>query len=115
LLAYGPQNVVDRLIEEGLHAYTDRTIVSPQKLLTNLEEVCRQGFSISDQELEIGLFAVGAPIWDSDGKVTAAISVSGPPERMSKESLPRFTASVQESARQISVALGWKEPDDHVT
>lgn len=111
LLAHGPQSVVDKLIEEGFHTYTDYTITSPQELRDELEKALHQGYAIANQELEIGIFAVSAPIWDSDGEVTAALSLSGPPERMSNEHLPQLIDDVRQTALQISEGLGWLGPD----
>lgn len=107
LLAYAPRRTVDELIDEGLQAYTDRTITSPEKLLAELEQVRQQGYAITDQELEIGLFAVALPIRDREGIAIAAVIISGPPERLSNERLPGIIGSVRETAEQISRAMGW--------
>jgi len=109
LLAYGPQSVIDELIEEGLTAYTEHTITVPQLLLAELDKVRRQGYAISDQELEIGLFALAAPIWDRDDRAVAAISISGPPDRLRSPRLPELIGRVREAAAQVSRALGWQE------
>jgi IclR family KDG regulon transcriptional repressor len=108
LLAHSPKSVVDQLIEKGLHAYTQHTVTSPQKLLAELEQVRQKDYAITNQELEIGLFAVAAPIRDHEGTVIAAVSVSGPPERLSSEHLPEFITGIRETAQQISTALGWR-------
>ncbi|MFC2030516.1 IclR family transcriptional regulator [Chloroflexota bacterium] len=113
LLAHGPPCVVDQLIEEGLTAYTERTITSPQQLLAELDKVRCQGYAVTDQELEIGLVAVAAPIWDADNVAAAAISVSGPPDRVGHEHLPGFIAHVRETAEQISGALGRPRAGGH--
>lgn len=110
LLAYSPESVVDQLIKRGLRAYTPHTITSPWKLLAALEQIRQQGYAISDQEFEIGLFAVAAPIRDHEGKVIASICTSGPCERLASEHLPDFIAGVCETARRISTALGWSGP-----
>jgi DNA-binding IclR family transcriptional regulator len=110
LLAHSPKSVVDGLIKKGLYAYTPHTITSPRKLLSMLEQVRQQGYAIADQELEIGLFAVAAPIWGREDKVIAAVSISGPRERLSNENLPEFIVGIREAAQQISTALGWSRP-----
>jgi DNA-binding IclR family transcriptional regulator len=79
LLAHGPQCVVDQLIEDGLVAYTERTITSPQELLAELEKVRAQGYAVTDQELEIGRVAASALVWDADNAAVAALGISGPP------------------------------------
>jgi DNA-binding IclR family transcriptional regulator len=113
LLAYGPQSLVDQVIGEGLEAYTKYTVTSPQEVLALLEKVRQDGYAVSDQELEIGLFAIATPIWDRDGEAIAAISISGPPERLSNAHLPKFIVDARQTSLQISMALGWPGPNGH--
>ena len=98
----------ERLARATLAPITAHTIVSEGGLLTELAEIRRRGYAISDQELAIGLRGVAAPIRDSQGRAVAAINVSGPtstisPERLDLELLPAVLAT----AERISLALGY--------
>lgn len=54
------------------------------------KKVRKAGFAIIDNELEDGLVAVAAPVFGHDGNVIAAISISGPDARITREQLNKF-------------------------
>jgi DNA-binding IclR family transcriptional regulator len=82
LLAYGalPPPV-------SLERFTPQTITSPDELAAQLEDVRRDGYATAVAELEAGLVAVAAPVFDPAGTCVAALSVSGPEYRMAPETL----------------------------
>ena len=93
-----------------LERFTDATITSRARLEQQLDAVRSQGYGFTVEELEIGLAAVGAPIRDLDGRVVAAISVSGPNFRINPDTIPTIAEQVVEAAAQISQRLGQPKP-----
>jgi IclR family acetate operon transcriptional repressor len=89
-------------VPDGLQALTPRTIVDPAALATQLGEVRDRGWSLSDEEMEEGLVAVGAPVWDHTGIVVAAVVVSGPAFRLTPEVVPDVAAQTVAAADEIS-------------
>jgi DNA-binding IclR family transcriptional regulator len=83
LLAYGAIPV-----PAELERYTSATITDPAALAAELERVRADGYATALSELEDGLVAVAAPVFDPDGRCVAALSISGPAYRMMPESLP---------------------------
>lgn len=67
-----------RLMDEPLTPFTPRTITSPQALLEEYAAIRKQGYAISDGELNIETIGIGAPV-----RVSPALcgrpSPSGPP------------------------------------
>lgn len=59
-----------------LEAKTEKTIVDPEKLEAEIAGVAQSGFSIIDEELEIGLRSIAVPIRDGTRRIVAAINVS---------------------------------------
>ena len=82
LLAYGALP-----LPGTLERYTPRTITTPAELATELDQVRMDGYASAVAELEEGLVAVAAPVFDPAGTCVAALSVSGPEFRMLPESL----------------------------
>jgi IclR family transcriptional regulator, pca regulon regulatory protein len=83
----------------------------PEALRPKLEAVRRQGWALVDQELEVGLRSIAAPIHDRDGVTIAAVNVSAHAGRrtvanMKRELLPPLLAT----ARRIEDDLGG-QPD----
>jgi DNA-binding IclR family transcriptional regulator len=89
-----------------LERYTDHTLVDRRRLEAQLAEVRRQGFATTVDELEIGLTAVAAPVYNMDGAVVAALSASGPGFRLTRQRLPKVAESVRRAADEISQRLG---------
>lgn len=107
LLSGMSQEQIERLIaEEGLKAYTPNTITSPQRLLEEIETVRARGVAYDNEELDSGVRCVAAPIFDQEGKVAAAISVSGPTQRLTPEKMAGLEAQVKAAAAEISYQYG---------
>jgi DNA-binding IclR family transcriptional regulator len=75
LLAYGPQDDVDRVIAAGLTRFASRTITSPARLLEDLELTRQRGYSVTRDEMTDGAVSVGAPVFGPEQQVVAALSV----------------------------------------
>lgn len=83
------------------------TITSLDALEAELDRVRQNGYAINDQELAFGLRSVAAPIRNSEGKVVAAINISFPGGRLSRQEIETTMApKIVDTARQISIALG---------
>jgi IclR family transcriptional regulator, acetate operon repressor len=109
LLAWMDEEGRDRLLAAPLARLTDSTIVDPNVLRTQLQEVRARGYAQTLEELEEGLNAVAAPVRQADGQVVAAVSVSGPAFRMRPVDLPRVGRLAMEAASSISRRLGHVE------
>jgi IclR family transcriptional regulator, acetate operon repressor len=78
------------------------TITSISDLLAELEEVRRNGYATTWEELEAGLCSTAAPVRGARGTVIAAISVSAPTVRTSRERLRALTEHVVETVHALS-------------
>ncbi len=107
LLAYQPPEAVKQVVDSGLKRYTANTIVEPDTLLQELALVRSRGYAIDDEESEMGLRCVAAPIRNHAGQVAAAICVSAPVQRMTKKNLQTTVPIVVSAAEAISRRLGY--------
>ena len=106
LLAHNSESEIKRHIGNlGLAPLTGRTITNPDELIKELEKVRLQGFALDDGEIMEGLRCVGAPIYDTDGLVRYAISVSGQVKDIYGKRLERLIVETQRAAREITYAL----------
>jgi DNA-binding IclR family transcriptional regulator len=71
----------------ALERYTARTITTFDALDAELATVRRDGYATAIAELEDGLVAVAAPVFDPAGACVAALSISGPEFRMRPDAL----------------------------
>jgi DNA-binding IclR family transcriptional regulator len=106
LLAYQSPEVVDRVIARGMPARTPQTITDPEALKKVLEGIRARGYAIEDEESEIGMRCIAAPLLNDAGEVVAAVGVAGPVTRLSKKALSGYLPHVMETAAAISARLG---------
>jgi IclR family pca regulon transcriptional regulator len=86
--------------------HTSRTIVTAEKLRQALRLVARNGYSLVDQELEIGLRSMAVPIENPNGKVVAALNVGAHAQRLSIQELQnKFLPQLRATARELSMLL----------
>ncbi|APR94463.1 IclR family transcriptional regulator [Pandoraea thiooxydans] len=90
----------------GLSGHTSNSITDLGKLERELNSVRSHGYARDNEELELGVRCIAAGIYDDGGKLVAGLSLSAPADRMQDA----WLASLNETAVQISQALGFKRP-----
>src|SRR5262249_7252668 len=94
-------------IRQTFKPLTPHTITSSERLLKDLRNIRARGYGLDDEEREIGVRCIAAPVRNHEGDVVAAISVAGPAERMPRALEGSEMAKVVVAAAQdISVQLG---------
>lgn len=107
LLATMTESEFAEYLAAGLARYTDHTIVDPDVLRTELEQVRALGYAYACDELEIGLAAIGAPIRSLTGGADAAVSISGPSFRVNRATAPALAEHVLSAAAAIAAQNGY--------
>lgn len=93
---------------KSLPRLTKNTIVNKKVLENEIEKIQKVGYAIDDEENENEIRCVAAPIKDNNGKIVAAISISGPSYRVNTAQQKIMIKAVIETAKQISSRLGFK-------
>ena len=86
---------------------TPNTLTDKNGIRKELSRISVQGFSMDNEEFEIGVRCVAAPVFDHSGELVAAISISGAAVRISPEQIDHFGISVKRCALAISRELGF--------
>ncbi|MDR1560549.1 MAG: IclR family transcriptional regulator [Clostridiales bacterium] len=109
LLAYKTAADVKLILHQrGMARVTRRTITEPAKLEKELALIRERGYAFDDREIMDGLRCVAAPIYDRDGTVKYAVSVSGLADIFQDEYLERLRQSLLRMAVEISRAMGYQ-------
>jgi DNA-binding IclR family transcriptional regulator len=88
---------------------TDNTISDAAKLISHLELVRKNGYAIDNEENEMGIRCVAAPIFNDSGRVVAAISLSGPATRITLRHIKTsLNKNIRDTALNISRDLGYR-------
>ena len=109
LLAHLPQDELERTLPAQLERFTPHTITDIDDLLQELERVRYQGYAFAREELEEGLNAIAAPIYDHTGQVPSSVNVAGPVYRVTPERFSVLAAQLIEATAQISERLGHQQ------
>lgn len=79
--------IVDLIEDTELTAYTAKTLLTADSLLAEIKMVRKQGWALVDQELEEGLMSLSAPIKNRQGRIIAALNISGNAQNKTAEQM----------------------------
>ncbi len=103
ILAWLPEAELARVVaDNGLTAFTDKTITSLGNLIEELRLVRRSGFAMDDGEFRTDLVGYGAVVRDKSGAVVCSIGATIPRKRASDEYRKHIARTVVECARDLS-------------
>lgn len=89
----------------GLPGKTPHSLTSFEQLEKELETIRRDDLAYDNEEAELGLRCIAAPIRNDEGTVVAGLSISAPTERHN----PNWTDQLRQATASISQALGYRQ------
>ncbi|MEM7032403.1 MAG: IclR family transcriptional regulator [Chloroflexota bacterium] len=109
MLAFMPDEEREIALHNSLHAITPQTIINPTDLEAHLNTIRERGYATAIGELEAGLMATGAPIFNHLAEPVAAISLESIESRVDEAKLHQLAINVVDTAQQISARLGYRQ------
>ena len=108
LLAYlSDEQLAQRYPDRRLKRYTEQTITDFEELRAELARVRKRGYAVDLEEHELGVKCVAAPTFDHK-EIAAAVSVSGPVDRMDDHIVSEnLISTLMEVTAHISEQMGW--------
>jgi IclR family acetate operon transcriptional repressor len=88
---------------------TPHTLTTLPQLKREVEVTLKRGYSLDNEEFNLGVRCVAAPVFDADGNVKAAIGITASTIRFTKERVPELAAKVREKAAELSRLLGYAD------
>lgn len=101
LVAFSNESHWDHLLELPLKRFTENTITEPGQLYQHLREIRRDGYAVSDGEIDVGARAVAVPIMNRHDQVAAALSIEAPASRMDGTVLRQYIELLKDEAQVI--------------
>lgn len=108
LSEFDEEELEDYLQTHPLHPLTPKTITDPLQLRKELLQIKQQGYSIDNEETELGGFCIAVPVRNQTGRLTAVFSITGPAERIRSKNLERLTSYLKSISQKASETLGYK-------
>jgi DNA-binding IclR family transcriptional regulator len=105
-LAGLPDKEIARLVRvKGMPRLTENTIATKAGLMSEIARVRKAGYAMDNQENELDGRCIGAPIAGPDGRVLAAVSISGPVFRMEMSRAKSLAAPLKAACAEIAEAV----------
>jgi DNA-binding IclR family transcriptional regulator len=107
LLACLPPDEIDGFVQRvGLPKVAPNTITDPDILKENLAEIRRRGYAVSQEETNAGAWGLAVSILDRQRYPVAALGVSAPVSRYSREAEQRFAELTRAATEEIAAITG---------
>lgn len=102
LLAFG-----DYPLPTELPVLTDKTITDMDELVDHLTEIRSLGYALDDEENEVGVRCIAAPVFNDIGIVIGVIGISGPSIRLRMDLIDELAGMVVTAGCELSRELGF--------
>jgi IclR family transcriptional regulator, KDG regulon repressor len=107
ILAFSDSDKIQAILARPLITRTPNSLTSLEALRIELSQIRLRGYAIDNEENELGVRCVGAPIFDYTTKPIGAISVSAPRDRMDEDRCNQLGPLVQQAAQEVSKRKGF--------
>lgn len=103
---------VERLLKgPGLPEFTSNTLTDLDSLVLNLQETRSRGWSFDNEERNLGMRCIAAPIFNEYGEAVAGLSLSGPVARLPIDTVQTYGPLVAAAAQQVTSVIGGLQSD----
>lgn len=108
MLAFMPEERVKAIIEaSSLAPFTARTITDPNLLMQELDKIRQRGYGVSHGEWTQDASGIAAPVFGPSRDVIAALTISGPTQRFTRDTIEKYAREVVNAANEISRQMGY--------
>jgi DNA-binding IclR family transcriptional regulator len=115
IMAFSTEDELNRLLTKyPLTKMTSKTVTDLNVLRDRFKKITEEQVYADMEETYEGGVAVGAPVFDAEGKLIAAIAAYGPAWELNGEHLESVKLMVKDAANQISLKMGYKHSSVHV-
>jgi DNA-binding IclR family transcriptional regulator len=106
LLAFAEPSELEAILSTAkFERFTEATVTDATELRSQLDDIRRSGYALSDGEIDRGVRGVAAPIFGTDGRVAAGLSVASLALRVTDDQLPAVVAAVVRAASAVTERL----------
>ena len=107
ILAFMPEEDARQILPPKMPALTPRTISLRSELLKHLAEIRRTGLAYDDEEYTSGIFCIGAPVFDAEGKIAAGLGITALKSWFDRTRIAVYEQEVLDCASRVSKDIGY--------
>lgn len=89
---------------------TPHTLTTLAEIRREADLTVKRGYSLDDEEFNLGVRCLAAPVFSSDGTCVAAIGITAATVRFTRERIPEIAAIVTQAAAELSRSMGYHGP-----
>lgn len=113
IFAHSPSAHWQGIFDRGVSGLTEHTILDPQVYARQLQEVRERGFAMDAEEIDLGVTALAAPVFNHEALAVAAVVLIGPSDRVRGEPDSEVVSRLKEAAEKISRDLHYEPEGTH--
>lgn len=102
ILSFLRVDQINKLLDEELDSFCDNTITLKEELHRKLIKYNKQGYSVDNEELHLGIFAIGVPIFDYLHKPIAAVVAVMPATRVNEQRVAEIVKELKKTSSYIA-------------
>ena len=106
-LANLPDEELSAYLQKPLQSFTANTVVDTLLIKNMLQHVKQEGVATDNEEFELGVRAVAAPVFNHQNRVIAAVSIPGPASRLTPDRIKELIPALVKTTNEISSRVGW--------
>jgi DNA-binding IclR family transcriptional regulator len=107
MLAFMPVEKVASILPAKMARLTANTIVDRREVIDGLEKGRKTGLAYDDGEYTIGIFCIGAPVFNAEGEIVAGLGTTSLSSWFDKHKKPFIEKSVLACACKVSKDVGY--------
>jgi IclR family acetate operon transcriptional repressor len=112
MLAFGPDDLLPKVLARPLRDYSGMTITDPDALQAAVVQTRKDGFALSNQGFEKEVYSIAMPIFGKDLEMVGTLSVALPITRLNDETRKNIISGLKSGSVNVSDALGGAMPDE---
>jgi DNA-binding IclR family transcriptional regulator len=102
IFAYSPSAHWQAVFDRGVSRLTEHTITDPRVYGKQLDTVRKQGFAVDVEEIDLGVTALAAPVFNHEAMPVAAVVLIGPADRVQADPASAVVSRLKEAAEKVS-------------
>src|SRR4030095_1450892 len=101
------EEILQKVELQGMIKFASNTVTDIEELRRHLTEIRKTGYAVTSNELQEGIASIAAPIYNYNGEVIAAISLTGSSKKLCSDQMDIYISNIVKAANEISKKIGF--------